>query len=646
MIFGSLVSGPALAQAQAEQQHLIKMQAALATYPYQSSVQLNLPSNSISGVFGLQAENATAAMLPSLNGLSVAANVRLDNRRDLCQQLALETASSDAEIILHSYQRWGVDCPQQLIGDFAFAIWDENQQRLFCARDFVGTRPFYYHHNPSAQRFVFATDLLAMDAHPEVPMQLNLPYVLANLQTTLGQFSHPAQTYYENIEKLPPAHALFWDANGIKTWAYWQPGQSPERRYADEQDYVDEMLSLLNEAVACRVASPHPVGAHISGGLDSSSMAVLANRILQKEGRQAIGFSWAPPLPADPNDMLAVDERRLVEAVRAAEQNLNIRYNQLSGQDVLAHATRDITLQPTTTLQFELATSRDAASLGIRTMLSGWGGDEIMVFNGRGYFSDLLRKGRWLTLQRELSHRGELIDMPVWKQWILSGLFPLLPTALLKLLQPQDYPPAPALPSSLRPAFAEKLKRVRPLIKPDLRESPGVRKMQIALLNNGHLSYRMESWASHGATLGITYAYPLLDKRLVEFALSIPDYMFLKNGWKRYLYRTAMKGILPENVAWHKRKEDPAMAAGGRSVHQEVAEQLKASVQARADNPYVDIEQMNAAVESESNLQRALADENLTGVQRRRIRMQMGAGREKWLVFVKNPFIKEREDIG
>jgi len=228
------------------------------------------------------------------------------------------------------------------------------------------------------------------------------------------------------LKNFPPPTASPWNASGLRRWAYWQPGQTPERRYTGEREYVEELLPLLHAAVACRVTGVRPVGAHISGGLDSSSVAVLAHRILQTQGRSLTGFSWAPPLPENPADLLPNDERSLVEAVRQAE-GLPVRYTRLTPAHILAHARRDLTLQPTTTLQLEMAASADAAGMGARVMLSGWGGDELLAFNGRGYFSDLLRRGRWLTLQRELIRRAQLHGGAVWRQWISDGVFPLIP---------------------------------------------------------------------------------------------------------------------------------------------------------------------------------------------------------------------------
>ena len=633
MIYGSLNLNSA---PETEKQNAARMMAALETYPWEAGNTRELTN----GAFGLHASAGSPASLPTLAGLTLAADLRLDNRQQLLTELQITNyqlpSLSDSDLLLLAYQKWGTDCAAHLLGDFAFAIWDEPNQRLFCARDFIGARPFYYH--CAAGRFVFASDLLALAAHPDLPMELDLAYLHAALQTMGGQFTHTAHTFYRDVEKLPPGHYLTFSPDGLRLSSYWTAGRGSERRYPNERDYVDELRALLNESVACRVRDPNPIGAHITGGLDSSSVAVLAHRILQKEGREVTGFSWAPSPPDNPADMLPNDERKLVEAVRAAE-GFPIRYTRLEARHILAHSCRDHSLQPSTTLLHELASSEDAAALGIRTILSGWGGDELPAFNGRGYFSDLFRRGRWLTLQRELTLRGRLQGMSVWKQWIFDGIFPLIPTPVLERLRPEDYPPPPPLPAYLRPGLASALLNARPLTRPEGRERPGVRRMQIALLHHGHLSYRMESWASHGATLGIAYAFPLLDRRVVEFALSIPDDCFFKNGWKRYLYRTAMEGILPDSLRWQKSKEDPAMIQGSRPIHKEVEAQERANLLARADNPFVDVVQLQAALDAEKGGREAIQDDATSPVQRRRLIFKLNAGRARWLAFV-NPNAK------
>jgi len=621
---------------------IVQMMAGAPSAPGAEHAALALPVHEGCGAMAVLAAGELGLTPPhplGWAGLTIVADVRLDNRQALLDRLPIDRQQgkslADPLLLLHAYQRWETAMLDHLLGDFAFAIWDQARQRLFCGRDGVGVRPFYYQHQAGVG-FQWASALPALLAHPHVSARLNLAYLHASLRQAQGEFYHPAQTFYATIEKLPPAHALLVDVAGLRRWAYWQPAAGPERRYPTEAEYAEEVQALLTAAVACRVQGRvHGVGAHLSGGLDSSSVAVVSHRTLQAAGRTATAFSWAPPLDLLPPS--ADDERPLVEAVASfadAENPLPLRYTTLQPSHVLTYAARDLTTQPTTTLQLEVATSTDAADLGIRTLLSGWGGDELLVFNGRGYFADLFRRGQWVTLQREFHRQSQIHGGATWKKWLASGLLPLLPDALLHRLRPAAAPPPPCLPKGLRPEFVAALRQVEPLIRPPLDGLIGVRRTQLALLHHGHLSYRMESWAAHGATLGITYAFPLLDRRIVEFALSIPDYFFFKNGWKRYLYRTAMQGILPDEVRWHKVKEDPAMAQQIRLVHKSVQPALQEQLRTRRANPFVDVEailQAGAALGEPPDS--ASMDQDKLRQQMQRRRVEVGG---QWLAFV-NP---------
>ena len=300
MIYGALAPADAAPAdrrevVEAETQAVTRMMAALADCPWESDALRSLPGARNCCTLAVQAasEGVTThdarTLLPSLGSFTIAADVRLDNRAELYAALAIgpdERATlDDAGLLLRAYLQWGTACVERLLGDFAFALWDEAAGRLFCARDFVGVRPFYYHHAPSTGLFVCAGGLPAMVAHPAVPGLLNLAYLRGYLQAPSGLFQRPEHTFYQEIHKLPPAHCLTVARDGLRRWAYWQPGRTAERRYAAERDYLEELRALLDAAVACRVESPFPVGAHISGGLDSSSVAVLAHRTLLTRGR-------------------------------------------------------------------------------------------------------------------------------------------------------------------------------------------------------------------------------------------------------------------------------------------------------------------------------------------------------------------------
>ena len=502
----------------------------------------------------------------------IVADVRLDNRDDLCEILSVDASDRadmpDSELILRAYEKWGVDCPDHLLGDFAFAIWDGRKQHLFCARDIMGVRPFFYHQD--ARQFTFASYILGVRA-AGVSDELDLELLSASLRAT-SNYSHGERTLFAGIRKLQRAHSMVVTADGIKTWAYWDPDKLPDMTMASDEAYAEPLADLLQQSVEARMRSAFPVGAHLSGGLDSSAITVLAARRLKEQGKQLTGYAWAAapdePLPrlADvplgPREEID-DERRLIELIGELE-GVPVSYSSVTGSDMLAN--RFIVPGTNDDAEFvhEIATRRQATADGVRVMLSGWGGDELITFNGRGYLADLLQRGQWLKLYRELSAWGALRNRPIWKPLITKAMYPLIPNWFLERFRPSLLPSGwnqQPLPGMFQPEFAARLAAATPL--PHNRARPGVggRNLQRLLLAREHMPRRIEGWACAGGRVGMTYAYPLLDRRIVEMALTIPEEQSWKNGWNRYVFRNAMNGILPDEVNWNLTKVEPALCS-------------------------------------------------------------------------------------
>ena len=579
-----------------------RMMDAVAHYPWKGSRLDEMGQGNPTCVLATQAASESPRFDPDNSGTRpgsgcshaiIAADIQLHDRSGLRAQLRASGAQrlpqSDAELVLLAVDRWGLGCADRLLGVGVFSVWDASKERLFCWRDTAGARPFYYHYSPT-RGLIFSSDLQSMAAHPDVAHRFDLPYLRSALE--IRNFQHPSRTFLQGVRKLPSGHCLTVDKAGLRVSRYWRPLDLAERRYGDENEYVDELRELLQRAVLCRLPNAvGGVGAHLTGGLDSSSVAVVAGRKLHAADRQLIGFSWAPPRDVVPP--IAHDERPLAEAAAHAGR-VALRFTRLEPRHIVEDACRDLGLHPATTLTVELAASSDAAAAGVNTLLSGWGGDESVVFNGRGYFADLARRGRWFTIQHELRLRSDIHEGPLFQAWRGRVVYPLLPNRLAHRLRPSE---RAMLPPELRPEFARQLAQVEALPRRDLRERPGVHRMQLMLLTSGHLQYRMESWAAHGATLGITYAFPLLDQRLVEFALSIPDRLYFKHGWKRWLYRTAMAGVLPDDVRWNPYKKDVAMVAQVRRVREQARNYYRDQLRSKRDNPLVDTDQILAGTQ-------------------------------------------------
>jgi asparagine synthase (glutamine-hydrolysing) len=194
---------------------------------------------------------------------------------------------SDTEVLLALYEHRGERCVQDLIGMFAFAIWDPARRRLFCARDRLGKKPFFYHAGRGS--FSFASELGGLLADPDVPVAMDPGAI--NHYLTLHYVPSP-QTAYAGICKLPPAHTLTWQDGRVSTARYWRPAFEPKHDRSTEE-LAEELWDLVREATRIRLVSDVPLGAFLSGGTDSSTVVAAMREVLGIGGRIdtfSIGF--------------------------------------------------------------------------------------------------------------------------------------------------------------------------------------------------------------------------------------------------------------------------------------------------------------------------------------------------------------------
>jgi asparagine synthase (glutamine-hydrolysing) len=182
-------------------------------------------------------------------------------------------STSDTEVLLRAYEQWGPACLERVRGMFAFAIWDGRQRTLFLARDRIGIKPLYYHLTDAA--LLFASEIKALLRSPVVPRAVD-PVGLNNYLT----FGHSvgSDTMYAGIRKLPPGHHLLCTADRTQIVKYWDLGAVAQRRGAREEECAEEVRERLADAVRCHMVSDVPVGAFLSGGIDSSAIVAMMSR--------------------------------------------------------------------------------------------------------------------------------------------------------------------------------------------------------------------------------------------------------------------------------------------------------------------------------------------------------------------------------
>jgi asparagine synthase (glutamine-hydrolysing) len=494
--------------------------------------------------------------------LVITADARIDNRGELFEALGVPSpgraTTPDSSLILLAYERWGADCVRRLLGDFAFAIWDARERRLFCARDPFGCMPFVYHCD--GKHFILASDIKGVLARMEPP-RLNEPMIAAYLHMST-YYAEKRLTFFEEVVKLPPAHTLIVTATGVQLSKYWSPEDAPEVRLATDADYAEQMRILFQESVECRLRSAFPIGSHLSGGLDSSSVSAAAARSLRSRGWKLEVFSWSPP--PEPGQASGTDtEYARIEAVCRAE-SLSCHYLPVTEENYFELFQRDFTREPTEMMAREGNVQSRAAELGLRVMLSGWGGDEAVSARTNG-LSEFFSRGQWDEFRAVAAFRRKAADSrATWKLLrrartlggIVRDIFtPHLPDSLYTLCFNDVWLKNWA--DCAEPSFARiHRSAVLALRGPAFRPQQGIRATICHLLEYGHIAKRTEHWAASGARQQLAYRYPLLDRRLVEFALGIPEIQHCRTETRLPIFRRSVSELMPAACDWDRRKTE------------------------------------------------------------------------------------------
>ncbi|BDA71998.1 asparagine synthase, putative [Rivularia sp. IAM M-261] len=532
--------------------------------------------------------------LPLVNQTSdivITTDCRIDNREELISVLQFENCPpekiTDSQLILAAYEKWGEQCPEHLLGDFAFAIWDKQQQKLFCARDHFGVKPFYYYHQ-AGQTFVFASEIKGILCQPEVPHQIN-EVRIGDYLTSM--FHDTAITFYENIFRLPPAHRMTVSRKGIQLQCYWSVDPKRELHLGSDEEYAEAFREIFIEAVRCRLRSAFPVGSMLSGGLDSSSITCTARKLLTENAAQQQLHTFSAVF----DKLTECDERPYINAV-LAQGGIEPHYVKGDSSSPLKDLDRMFWHQdqafyaPNWSMSWELY--KEIQGQGVRVVLDGYDGDNV-VSNGYGYLSELARAGRWLTLSREVKELSKTLNQPFWG-WLWSYVqhYAINPTIsryrpfrlirrIWQKLKPLRWEnKQPVWSEIVNPEFAQRIGlEERYKVWGKLQGHFGLDERERHYRNiatQGLTSFALEYMDKSSAACFIDQRYPFWDKRLVEFCLALPPEQKLHMGWSRVVMRRAMANILPAKVQWRRGKADfsPNLSHGLLYFEQERLEEL------------------------------------------------------------------------
>lgn len=478
------------------------------------------------------------------DGLVLAADCRLDEPEALSAELGIQ--GSDEDLLLTALQRWGAKGVVKLLGDFAFVAWNPQTCTLLCARDSMGIRPFFMT-KVSNSDFAFASLPRALHAGGFATRKLDRRYLANNL---LNRYTSSQCALFSDVSRLTPAHLLYVSDKENRAECYWKLdfAQAGKRRCSPEEA-ASILSAVFTEAVRCRLPKTGPVAAHLSGGLDSSAISVLAARMLRKQQRQLFAYSFLPKVMGEE------DERPFVEAVLRQETDIFWKPVTVDNPDALLRPVMDCDQLFASDLGHpDIQVCVDAKMQGAEMLLSGWGGDEGATFNGRGVLAEALLNGKWHYLLREiiaLKRTRKMSVIQVVNGELLSYIFPDLLNWLRHKMGREHTRITDGVLRVLRPEFASCAEGE------GINIGPNALYNRFSLLSSYHIARRTEHWALMSARQGIAVSFPMLDRRLVEFVTSLPSPLFLRNGWKRRVFRDAMVDVLPDEIRWRHGKLIP-----------------------------------------------------------------------------------------
>ncbi len=480
-------------------------------------------------------ESARESQPCTLDGqVWITADARVDAREQLRGKLEAEgrrelAAASDAELILNAYALWGAECTEHLLGDFAFAIWDGWERKLYCARDPLGVKSFYY--AEVGKSLIFSNTLDCLRLHTDVSDELN-DLAIADF-LLFGWSQDPAASSFADIRRLPAAHRLIWSGNALRIERYWTLPVDGLVRYRRKEEYVERFRELFRAAVADRLRNPR-AGVLMSGGLDSTSVAAIAKQVLSEREQPY-------DLRAYTVDYRPLFEDREGDYARLVADALGIPFHPLAGDRYAPYEgwehlhKPEPVHEPLMALQVEQL--REVARHS-SVALSGDGGDIIFHSQSWPYLVSLFKRGDWIRLAREfggyaLSH-GRFPPL-------LGGFRVRFRRWLGKPVEQLEYPVWLNRDLEARlslPARWEQVHRGGPQTHP-------IHPKAHQILSSGFWASVFESEDPGVTGVPLEIRRPLFDLRLVKFVLSVPPVPW---GADKEFLRVVMRGLLPDAV--------------------------------------------------------------------------------------------------
>ena len=437
---------------------------------------------------------------------------------------------TDTEVIMASYDFWGADCLSKFNGMWAFVIYDRLKDKYFMSRDRFGKKPFYYYKDQ--EKFIFGSEIKVILAHPDVESKPNLKFLDSYVQN--GAKEYIKETAFENIFRFDfssyfegSLEDIFENFEQNKFWEI-KPNLSHEKFDEEKvKEYAKQYYELLEDAVRIRLRADVKVGSALSGGLDSSSIVYLVNKLLKEQDKEELQETFSSVYKSDGTQ--ECDESYFIDIMAL---KLGVHSNQIEPKEdeipsQIEKMIWHLENPPDNSLMSSWHTFKLVASTDVKVTLDGQGADEQLG----GYLPYLLNYISSLSIVDMFSQAKKCLQIPNSNKYVFVGLC----LGLYRVL------------------FGEKFLKftIKNIFKRDF-ETNLNKKLGIDTMGS---LITLIHYADHTSmAFSIESRMPFMDYRLVEFLASVPACYKMRDGWTKYLARLAFDGKLPDEINWRKDK--------------------------------------------------------------------------------------------
>lgn len=479
-----------------------------------------------------------------LDGSIFTAAGRVDNRNELADELGLRAACTslgDGLLMHRAWVRWGVSCPERILGDWALAAWEPAKRRFLMARDHSGTTALYYHVNSGF--FAFSSSrkaLLKLNNSAAAMDELYLAQILVGWQAYHGE-----RTIHKHLKRLPPAHYLTIAHNCVAVRQYWQLENTKEL-LLPRNDYVPAFLNIFDRVLRDHVRGEVPIAATLSGGLDSSSVVATGAGHLRNQGRRLAAFTSVPVSTTEAYTKGHFgDELPFARAVAEVAGNVDLLAVDAKGVcpiDAIRRALQ-ISLEPkhgACNMFWLLELRRMAAARGCRILLTGSRGNEGISWAGDIFSQPALVQVRALG----------------WARWLKGTIRRNSPSIAQSSFRRYRLRKQQWSESAIHPDFAKRMDLMNLYLADQDSRASGSPLLPRSYGMSAGATFQGASQAEMGTAAGLEIRDPTADARVLAFCYSVPDRIFInpETGVDRWLIREAMKGRLPESVRMNRRR--------------------------------------------------------------------------------------------